>query len=204
MSQDYNVPNKWLRQVAGCSQYFIEKISAKYDYARETDSGFPVGGFIKALAAELESTSKMLGTKIGADEKEVQIEHELKKENVLSKRIVNQTKLSVLIPKLEASERVKRILRATMDLIKNAIKNSAPRLLNIAEKRDVETVLTEEWNKAVDLLKESCQNISWEQDGSARLLETRLRELEADDPEFTEMVKERVEHEESKSLEVGK
>ena len=198
--QDYYMQSNWMKQTAGITQYTLERLGVKYEYARQTDQGYPVGGVLKALNAELTSTSKILGTKIGVDDKEMQVELVLKEESVLSKQISNQLKLSVLISKEEASERVRRVFRAIISITKNAIKNAAPRLVGVVEKHDAEVIMTEEWNDAIDLLRKEAKVISWEQDGSSKLLRTRLAELSNIEPEFVNIIKNRVDVEEQKSI----
>jgi len=196
--QEAYLPAQWVRQVGGLTQYQCEVLGKKYDYARQTDKGYPIGGLMKALNEELTALSKTMGTSIGANEKELQIEYELKRENVLSKQINNQAKLSLLIPKEEASDRVRNVFRATINMIKNAIKNAAPRLVGCEEKRDAERIMIEEHNDALEKLKSEAKVISWEEDGSSTLLRTRLAELDKTDPEFTDIIKNR-----SKSLNEG-
>ena len=189
---EVHLPIMFFRQVAGLTNYEMEELGKKYDVARPNDQGVPVGGLIKALNMERKSMSDILGTKINQSDGEIKMEIALKEENIQSKRINNQAKLALLIPKEEASERVKTVLRAMMNLVKNAMKNAAPRLVNIEEKRNVETILTEEWNDAVDLLRKEAKVISWEQDGSGSLLATRLKAMENVDPEFSDIIKERL------------
>ena len=196
--EEIHLPSTFMITVGGLTQYNLEKLGRKYEYARQTDEGYPVGGMLKALLSEATIMSDMMGTKIGDDVQTIKIELELKKENVLSKKINNQAKLGLLIPKEEASERVKHLLIALISLIKNAIKNAAPRLINIGEKRDIETILTEEHNDGVELLRKEAKVISWDQDGSTELLATTLAMIEKTDPEFTDIIKNR------KSLNDGK
>lgn len=187
------LPVMFFRQVAGMSQYEIEELGKKYDFARANDAGVPAGGIIKALNTERKKVSDIMGTKINQTDVEIKVELALKQENVLAKQINNQAKLALLIPKEEASDRVKKVLRAVISLIKNGIKNAAPRLVELQEKRDIETIITEEWNEAVELLEKEAKVISWEHDGSGQLLATKLKMLEnSGDEEFVDIFKKRV------------
>ena len=63
--------------------------------------------------------------------------------------------------------------------------------MEIRNQRDIETILTEEWNDAIGELESASKVISWEYDGSAALLQTKLVDLEKSDPEFVDVVKAR-------------
>jgi len=106
-------------------------------------------------------------------------------------RILNQTKLGMLILKSEASSRVKRILHAVNNTIKVGVKHASSRLLHkdLKSQRDIEAIITEEWNDAVEELGNASHIKSWEQDGSSALLQTRLSDLEKEDPEFVDAVR---------------
>jgi len=175
------------------SSYEIEVLGTKYPEARKTSVGIPVFGMMFALNSELKKYQNKFGTNINTDIDEAKLESELKYENILSKRILNQTKLGMLILKEEASDRVKKILRAVMNTLKVGIKHSSARIMGmgIKNQRDIETVLTEEWNDAIGELEEGSKVISWEYDGSAALLQTKLVDLEKIDPEFVDVVKAR-------------
>ena len=201
---DVHVPSQFLIQVCSITQYELEQLGKEYNYARQNDRGYPLGSVCKALNAERKKMSDMMGTKLGSSESELKIEYALKQETVLAKRIVNQAKLGALIPKEEASERVKRIFNAVINMTRNAIKNSAPRLIGVKEKRDAETIMTEEWNDQVLLLKSEGKVISWEQDGTSTLLRTRLsKEVKEDDPELSDIIDSRIDNEKNKSLNLG-
>lgn len=192
-SREYYLPHTSFRQVAGMSSYEIETMGTKYEEARKQGSsgGIPVFGMMSALIKELRKYQAEFGSTINKDVNEAKLEHELKYELILSKRILNQTKLGMLILKEEASDRVKKVFRAGITTIKVGIKHASSRIfaMEIKSQRDIETILTEEWNDAVTELKDGAKVISWEQDGSSALLQTKLADLENQDPEFVDAIK---------------
>ena len=187
--KDFHLQHKFFSEIGGMTNYEIEQIAKKYEYARQTDSGIPVLGMLRAVNEERRKLTETFGSNLSKDMDEAKLEYELKQENILSKRILNQAKLGVLIPKEEAEERMKKTLRGVMNVIKNVIKNISPRLINIPSARDAEQMLTKEWNEAVKVLEENSQVISWAADGSSKLLKTRLIDIEKEDPEFADVVK---------------
>lgn len=189
--QEFHLKHMYFRQVGGMSAYEIEQMAEKYPIARQTDQGVPVFGMISALSQELREYRRIFGTNLKEGTESASLEYELKHENLLSKKILNQTKLGILILKEEASKRVKDVFRATVNSVKVAIKHSASRLMcmEIKGQRDIEKILTEEYNEAIRSLEEGAKVISWEEDGSHNLLQTRLADLESQDPEFTEVAR---------------
>lgn len=190
-AQEHYLPHKFFREVAGLSNYEIEQMAAKYECARATDSGIPLGGMMRALNEERKKLTDAFGSNLNKDIDGAKLEYALKEENILKARILNQTKLGFLIPKPEAEERVKKLLRGVMNSVKNAIKIISPRLINIENQRDVEVILTNGWNESIKILEDSSQIISWEADGSSKLLQTRLADIKKEDPEFAEVIESR-------------
>lgn len=188
-TREYYLPHTLFRQVGHLTAYEMEIMGEKYPEARSTSSGIPVFGMIHALNAERKKLTDAFGSNLNKPIEEAKLEFELKEENILAKRILNQAKLGILILKDEASERVKKVFRSVMVVIKTGIKNSAARLINITDQPDIEAILTEEWNEAIKDLERASKVISWEQDGSVKLLQTRLADIEKQDPEFVDAIK---------------
>lgn len=189
--KEFYLPHTFFRQVGHLTAYEIEIMGEKYSEARQTDKGIPVFGMINALNQERKKISDAFGTNLNQDINEAKLEYELKEENILSKRILNQTKLGMLILKEEASERVKNVFKFVINTIKVGIKHASSRIfvMEIKSQRDIETIITEEWNSAIKELELASKVISWEQDGSSNLLKTRLSDLETQDPEFVDAVR---------------
>lgn len=184
--QEYYLPQKLFVQLAGMDRYEVEVMSKKHNCARESDRGIPVFGMMKALNLERRLREKAMGASVSSDMEDSSLSYDLKYENILTKRILNQTKLGMLVLKEEGAARVKHTLRGVAASIKTAIKNASARLaaLSIGSKRDIETILTEEYNSSISDLEVASKVISWEEDGSLNLLQTRLVDLETEDPEF--------------------
>lgn len=195
--QEHYMPHKFFRELGGLSNYEIEQMAVKYDYARSSDKGIPIFGMIRALNEDRKKLAEAFGSNLSDDVEGAKLEYELKEENILAKRILNQAKLGILVPKTEAEERIKKVLRSVINVIKNAIKNIAPRLINILNQRDVEIIITESWNDAIKQLEDNSIVISWEADGSSKLLQTRLADIKGEDPEFVEVIENRQHEKES-------
>jgi len=189
--QEFHLPHMLFRQIGQLSNYEIEQMGVKYQEARRTDKGIPVFGMIYALNEERKKLTEAFGSNISQDIGGAKLEYDLKNEMILSKRILNQAKLGILIPKEEASDRVKRILTTVMNMLRNNIKTVSPQLIGVTNLRDIESIITNEWNKSVEILEKESKVISWGEDGSSKLLQTRLNEIEMEDPDFADIIKNR-------------
>lgn len=187
--REYYLNQSLFTQVGHMTSYDIKQMAEKFPQARQTDTGIPVFGMIDALNTELKAYRDKFGLDVNKTTEENKLEAELKHELILSKKILNQAKLSMLIPKKEATTRVKTVFRAVINSIKHFIKLSSPKLLGLSDQRDIEQILTNSFNEAIKRLEEGAKVISWEEDGSADLLRTRLSDIEAQDPEFAKLLK---------------
>ncbi len=198
-NQEYHIPHTTFRQMTGLTNYEIEQMGIQFDYARKNDKGIPIFGMVKALNESKREMADKFGVNVNSDTDDAKYDHKLKWETLVSKRILNQMKLGVLIPKEEAAERVKVVFRAVINIIKVGIKHSATRIMamTITNPRDIEVVLTEGWNDAITTLRDKSEIISWEEDGSHVLLQTRLESVAGQDLEFAEALEARKKHEKS-------
>jgi hypothetical protein len=151
--KEYYLSQSLFTQVGKMTDYEIRQMMKKYPQARQTDQGIPVFGMIEALNIEGREYRETYGLNSNATPEDNKLEADLKYENILAKKILNQAKLSLLIPKEEASSRVKKVLRRAIGLVKQAIKLSAPKLINLKDQRDIEQILTNAWNEAVKELE---------------------------------------------------
>ena len=92
------------------------------------------------------------------------------------------------MPKKEAEDRMKKGFRSVANTLKRSIKMIAPNLINISDQRDIEQIITKAWNEAVAEMEKRSKVISWEEDGSADLLRTRLSDIAKQDPEFGDVL----------------
>jgi hypothetical protein len=187
--KEYYLGQSLFNQVGHMTTYDIRQMSEKYPQCRQTDVGIPIFGMIDALNTELKAYRDTFGLDANKTTEENKQERAMKHENILSKKILNQAKLSLLIPKAQATERVKGVFRAVMNTVKHAIKMAAPKLIELTDQRDIEQVLSDSWNEAVKKLEQASKVISWEEYGSADLLRTRLVDIEEQDPEFAKVIK---------------
>lgn len=121
-------------------------------------------------------------------EKDYKLSKEMVRENLLSKKIANQTKLMSLIPKAEAKERVETALEGVKDVISYSIRQMAPRLVGLRDGSEAEMIMASEWNKAIDLLESASKIVEWEVDGSFELLQTRLMKMVQKNPDVYDLI----------------
>lgn len=191
--KEYPMPHNLFKVVGQMSDYEIQQMMKKYPNCRQSDGGIPVFAMIAALNEERKKFLELSGGDENKTPEQNKLELDRKREDIMSKRITNQTKLSILIPKAEATKRVKDLFRSVQNIVKTAVKQAAPQLIGAKDQRDIEQVLTKAWNGAVDVWKEGAKIIPWEVDGSAELLMTRLVNMEEEDPEFAAYLKAREE-----------
>ena len=184
--REYYFPLTLVKYQAGMTQLELEGIFNRYPDTRLGDGGVPLFALLRALNAERRALSSSCGidtSVIGASSDELQYERKLSEEKLLKEKILNQTKLGILIPKKQAENRIKVLLKTIMSMLKNTIKEVSPRLAVGIEPRTVEAILTDAWNSIVNELKKSAKILSWDEDGAINLQRTKMLVL-ADDPEF--------------------
>jgi hypothetical protein len=86
-------------------------------------------------------------------------------EEVMKLRIINQERAGLLIPRSVAKDRVRVAFTTVANKIRWSIKNVAPRLIGVTNARDVENMLTQSYNNALEDLETQSKNITWEEDG---------------------------------------
>jgi hypothetical protein len=169
----------------------LTKISNKEldDYIRtfnlnETEEGLP----IFALLNSIHLKSKAPAT-IQPDElKDEIIMKKINQQKLLAAYIANQSRLNLFVPKAIAELRMTKTLTAVSGLIRTAIITMSPNLLNISDTRLIQEIITNAWNEAVDTLYEASDQISWEDEGDAALMERKLYKMAGSDPLLCEVV----------------
>lgn len=176
---DFYFIKKVISEMSGIQKHHLDYLVETHGCANGNETGFPVFGIMRALYTEWMRYKNIIGSARGAnsDDDELKMDFLLKKEKVQKERILNQTKLGLMIPKEEASNRVRGSLKAVMNTIKSSIKTIAPYLVNIPESRDVETIIAKHWNKCIAELEAKSKVVEWEVDGTHSMLETRLNKL---------------------------
>jgi hypothetical protein len=201
--REYFFPMTIVKYMAGMTQIELEGIFNRYPDTRPGDGGVPIFALMRALNAERRALSTSCGIDtsiIGASSDELQYERKLSEEKLLKEKILNQTKLGILIPKKQAENRIKTLLKTIMSMLKNTIKEVSPKLEIGIEPRVVEAILTDSWNSIVEELKKSAKILSWDEDGAVNLQRTKMLVL-ADDPDFMKYLNSSVQ-EGSESVEV--
>lgn len=103
------------------------------------------------------------------------VEHELKREQMIERRIKNQERLGNLVPIDRAKQRMRTTLVAVANMVRHAIKQSAPRVALVSDARDAENVMVEAYNNAIQFLGETAKNVEWEFEGrNSKLGRTEL------------------------------
>jgi predicted ribosome quality control (RQC) complex YloA/Tae2 family protein len=187
MFEDIQVPEKTFRDLAGMSSGDLQELRSAFEYARGDADGMPMFGMLKACNEHRRRLKETLGVKGVSSSDDMKLEAELKHEKVQKERILNQLKLSMLIPKQEATDRVRGSLKAAANMIRGFCKSVSPLLLNLREARDAESIIVNHWNECVKELEKKSSIIEWEVDGSHTLLETRLNTIRKIDEDFGEV-----------------
>jgi hypothetical protein len=191
VQKDYYLPRQSFITVGGITQYEFENLTREYECCRATEEGVPVLGMVRALNLDRRKLLEITGGKDATSAAET---YDLQHERVLKERILNQTKLGLLIPKEEAKNRARKGLQSVMHAIKYSMKLAAPRLDGITDLREKEAILVDSYNDAIKVLEEEVQLLSWEDDGNTTLLRTRLLSV-SEDTEFSRAVNERLKNE---------
>ena len=117
--------------------------------------GYPIFKIISCL----NSARKM-------KQKDLDLSEELLKEKVRKERVATDIKLKFYIERTKAIDRIRTTCQAVANKIRYAIKLSAPRVTGIMSVVDVENILTEVYNSAIEqLLTEASTIQSWEDYG---------------------------------------
>ena len=150
-----------------------------------TEQGVDIYEVVSALVRKWRVFRKSVGDDEDLDS--IRLETELKSEKLLNERIKNQTRLGVLIPKVEAQNRMLRLLNKYRELLQEFIRVVASDRVSTSPVEIKPTVrswveyLTGTFNKLIKLNKDDTLTIrNWEDDGSYRLLRTRLLSAESE------------------------
>ena len=154
---------------------------AKLKVEPNEDGEFDLYQIISVLRKKWQVSRKAAG---GDDDLDAQVlEMQLKQEKLFKERIHNQTRLSLLIPKTEAQNRMIALLQKIRELVQRYIRDVSND--QTSHKRIEPTprawteYLTAKFNALLDLMLEDEIKIkTWEEDGSTKILKTRLLRAE--------------------------
>jgi len=126
---------------------FIKDSGIEFDEV----AGYPVFAVMKAMHRRSSSGAAM------------DIDHEMKKAKLDGQRIVNSVKMRKLIDRQAAVDRMRVTLQAIAGKIQYGAKLSAPRLPGVMNVRDIENIIVEGWESAIDSLTEEAERLlDWE------------------------------------------
>lgn len=172
--ETYTWPEQ-LQKLSGLTRTHYSKLVSMDANCAETVEGIPVFATIRAMNNALNQAGVYSTTRNRSDMDTVKINMQMQFENLTKSRILNQTKLGILIKKDEAYKRVLKFLYAFQNLLQHTIKMTAAKMPG--NKRENEIFLTTNYNDCVNFLKENAVMLSWEEDGSHYITKTRLDAL---------------------------
>lgn len=147
-------PRKFLLDLGGFTSTDLSTFLKENNIAFSSEEGYPIFAIMKALNA---------ARKKGRFGSDTDLDAELKKEKIDHARIVNSLKMKKLIPRDSAVNRMRTTLQALATKISYGAKLAAPRLPGLMNVRDIEKILIESWESAIDSLEEEANAlIDWE------------------------------------------
>ena len=202
-AQDYYLPKTWFRSLVGFTETEFDLIISDDKSCQGNDQGYPVFAFMKYLyirwreAMGKSSDRAQPYKKAAPTEEQIREEIEAKglkkkldQQKYLSAVLSNEMKAALLMPKQMGMKRTVRLLSTISGMIdKIIIPNAAEELATEDVEGDVRKIveiLVRHFRKATDELREKTNNLSWDDDGEANLLKSRLEKLSEEDPEFGE------------------
>jgi hypothetical protein len=177
-TEEIHIPRKYFIERGGFTQPDLTTFLKRNDITCNSDGFYPVMRIVEALNSE---RKKKRFDSDGDDDLEI----ELKREKIQKERIINQQRLGRLIERDRAKERVRIAFSAVANKIRYSIKLVTPKLVQYVwavknseiqepSAREIEALLSNEYNGAIELLYSEVNNVTWEQDGS----EVKLRRTE--------------------------
>lgn len=135
--------------IAFCKEFNVEK--------DEETGGYPVFKMIAALN---------MARKKGKWGKDSDLDAELKRTKIEQIKINNAIKLREFVPRKDIVERIRTTFQALANQIRYSVKTAAPRIVGILNVRDIENIIIEYYNQAIeDLGKKAKQITKWEDYG---------------------------------------
>lgn len=164
--EEMYVPRKYFQTIGGFSAPDFSAFCTKHGIGKNEEELYPVFAICGALNAD---RKKHRGASVSSD-----LEEDLKKEKLLEARIKNQEKLKLLIPIDDAKARVRSAFLGVANILKYAIKSSAPRVALNNNVRECENILVNCYNEAIEHIKNTAKIQDWEEMGA----DTELRGVE--------------------------
>ena len=122
------------------------------------------------------------------EHRNVDVANELDKEKVLQLRIRNQVMLKDLVRKVDAEDRMVKLLSVIKEKIQFFVKISGTNLLGMTNPKMIELSMQKDYKKYVsDWIEQNADMIEWKDEGSSELLRTRIMERETDESERSQI-----------------
>ena len=185
--ENYTWPEQ-LQKLAGITRAQYARLVQLDAGCSETNEGIPIYATLRVMNNALNQSGVYNITKNRTDMDTMKIAAQMQYENLTKSRILNQTKLGVLIPKHEAYKRLLKFLFAFQNLLQHTVKMTAAKMPG--NKRENEIFLTDSYNDCVNFLSENVNILSWEEDGSHYITKTRLDALAKIDEDMEREVEE--------------
>ena len=158
---------------------------AKLKVESHPQNGVDLMAVIAALNEKWRISRKIAGSTDDADAQTIAME--LQQEKLMKERIHNQTRLGALISKVEAQNRMLRLLGKSRELLQTAIREVAhdrvsenPTVIKPTQRAWVE-YLSSSYNDCFDQFEKNEANVrEWADDGSTKILKTRLIQAQSD------------------------
>lgn len=104
--------------------------------------------------------------KKGRHGKDSDLDAELKKIKIQQIRIANAIKLQEYVPRKDVVDRMRTTFQAVSNQIRYSVKTASPRLVGVMNVRDIENIIIEYYNQAIeDLTKKAAVIMTWEDYG---------------------------------------
>lgn len=168
---DMYVPIEWFLSLTNISKKEFENITTTYQIHPSTE-GYPVFAILNAIHLSSRAKEKKI---VKEDDIQIELlEKKIMQQKLLAHYIANQSRLNLFVPKAIAELRMTKTCSAVASAIQTAIQTMSPDLLNKTDIREVQEIATNAWNDAIDILYGASDQIEWDDEGDAELMQRKL------------------------------
>lgn len=184
------VTGKHIVEMEVMSTNTLERFLSRNPVKREM-TGYPLFKFMRALQEDRATALQGLadenrrrrsaqGRKLTDPESDLQRAKQI--EEIQKLRIANQQKMGTLIGRDRARNRVLTLLNAFATKLRYTIKNTSAQVAGLHDARQIEKILTQNYNDVVDMLEREAQILSWSEDETgSQLGRTKLPQDSGED-----------------------
>lgn len=167
--QEVFVTKQKLVEMDAFSSHTFDRFLEKYPLVRGL-TGYPVFKLIKnlqydrskAIQVKTNYENKQRMAKI--DDPSFDLSRAKAIEEVQKLRIANQQKMGTLISRDRAKNRVLTLLNAFATKLRYSIKNTAAQVAGLHDARQIEKIMTQNYNDVIDMLEREATILSWSED----------------------------------------